>query len=137
MPMTVLSGDTKLMLLTADPVASAKSPHLVNSLLAQRNQLGEYALVPLATPKLALSNMISALREVHNFCGAIVSMPHKSAIAPLLDELSAEARLTGVVNVIRREPSGRFSGSFAETSASAAATCVSDGPAPSTRRLPA
>ena len=110
MPMTVLSGDTKLMLLIADPVASAKSPLLVNSLLAQRNQLGEYALVPLATPKLALSNVISALREVHNFCGAIVSMPHKSTIAPLLDELSAEARLTGVVNVIRREPSGRFAG---------------------------
>jgi len=47
--MTVLSGDAKLMLLIADPVASAKSPHLVYSLLAQRNQLGEYALVPLAT----------------------------------------------------------------------------------------
>lgn len=45
-----------------------------------------------------------------NFAGAIVSMPHKSAIVSLLDELTAEARLVGAVNVIRRTADGRLMG---------------------------
>jgi shikimate dehydrogenase len=37
-------------------------------------------------------------------------MPHKSTVLPLLDELSAEARLVGAVNVIRRESDGHLVG---------------------------
>jgi shikimate dehydrogenase len=47
---------------------------------------------------------------MHNFAGAIVSMPHKSAVVALLDEVSPEAQLAGAVNVIRREVDGRLIG---------------------------
>lgn len=67
-------------------------------------------LVPLSTRKQHLTELVAALRGIDNFCGAIVSMPHKSAIVPLLDTLSAEAMLTGAVNVIRRDEQGRLTG---------------------------
>lgn len=104
------SGDTKVLALIADPVASAKSPHLVNRLLAQRGLLGEFVLVPLATSQQALAPLVHGLRKVENFYGAIVSMPHKAAIVPLLDAVSEEVALTGAVNVVRRDRQGRLIG---------------------------
>lgn len=55
---------------------------------------------------------IAGLRAMQNFAGAVVSMPHKSAIVALLDELTPEAALVGAVNVIRRELDGRLVGTM-------------------------
>lgn len=105
-----VTGETRLLALIADPVANAKSPRLVNDLLAKRGLFGSYVLVPFAVPKPALSSTVAGLRLCKNFCGAIISMPHKSTIVPLLDETSAETALTFAANVIRREPDGRLVG---------------------------
>jgi len=47
----------------------------------------------------------SLLRDIvaqhENLCGLNVTIPHKQAVMPLLDELSEEARAIGAVNVIR------------------------------------
>ena len=42
--------------------------------------------------------------------GAVVTMPHKLAVAGLCDELSLTARAAGVVNAIRRTPEGGLRG---------------------------
>ena len=44
---------------------------------------------------------------MHTFAGAIVSMPHKTALTGLVDELTGDARLAGAVNVIARRADGR------------------------------
>lgn len=105
-----ITGGTKLLGLIADPVVQARSPAMANALLEQRGRLGEFLLLPLHVPAGALAAAIAGLRGIHNFAGAIVSMPHKSAIVPLLDGLTAEARLVDAVNVIRRLPDGRLTG---------------------------
>lgn len=43
------------------------------------------------------------IREHPTLCGLNVTIPHKQAVIPFLDELSAEARTIGAVNVIRIE----------------------------------
>ncbi|HEX6655767.1 MAG TPA: hypothetical protein VF153_06100, partial [Candidatus Limnocylindria bacterium] len=49
-----------------------------------------------------LPDVISQLRG-EEFAGALVEAPHKEKVAPLVDRLSGDARLTGAVNVIVRD----------------------------------
>jgi shikimate dehydrogenase len=79
---------------------------MANTLLEQQGLLGEYVLVPLHASSEDLVQVIAGLRRLQNFAGSIVSMPHKSAIVPLLDEVSPEVDIVGAANVIRREPEG-------------------------------
>jgi shikimate dehydrogenase len=105
-----LTGATQILGLIANPVAQARSPAMANALLRDWGRLGEFVLVPFQVPAGALDGAIAALRHVGNFAGAIVSMPHKCAILPMLDELTPQARLVEAVNVIRRSPDGRLVG---------------------------
>src|SRR6185436_9805369 len=83
---------------------------MANALLAERDRFGAFVLLPMQVPAGGLEEVVAAVRRIENFGGAIVSMPHKGAIVPLLDELTPEARLVGAVNVIRRDAAGRLAG---------------------------
>ncbi len=107
-----ITGATKILGLIADPVARSRSPAMVNALLERRGTFGAFVLVPMHVGTDGLANCVAALRQVGNFAGAIVSMPHKIAVADLLDELTPEARLVGAVNVICRRPDGRLVGTI-------------------------
>lgn len=48
-----------------------------------------------------ISQLTSLIAENENLRGVNVTIPHKQAVIPLLDELSAEAREIGAVNVVR------------------------------------
>ena len=85
---------------------------MVNTVLQQRGLFGAFVLMPMQVAAEGLQPTIAALRHVHTFAGAIVSMPHKSAIVPLLDELTSEAQLVGAVNVVRRDADGRLVGTM-------------------------
>jgi len=108
----MITGRTKVLGLIADPVVQARSPAMVNQILAERGLLGPFVLVPMQTPANALRQVIAALRHVGNFAGAIISMPHKTGVVPLVDELTPDARLVGAVNVISRNAAGRLRGTM-------------------------
>ena len=110
MQSALISGRTRLLGVLADPVAQARSPAIANALLEQCGLFGEYVLVPLHASSDDLIHVIDGLRHLQNFAGTIVSMPHKSAVVSLLDEVSPEVHLIGAANVIRREPDGRLVG---------------------------
>jgi shikimate dehydrogenase len=106
----VVTGGTRLIALVADPVVQARSPAMANALLAERGQGGAFVLIPMQVPAGALAEVVAGLRRVGNLAGAVVSMPHKSAIVPLLDALTPEATMVGAVNVVRRTDDGRLVG---------------------------
>jgi shikimate dehydrogenase len=85
---------------------------MMNALLAKRGQLGDVVLVPMCVAENGLAACVGALRHVRNFRGAIVSMPHKTAMTALIDELAGDAAIVGAVNVIRREDDGRLVGAM-------------------------
>ena len=58
----------------------------------------------------ALQATIAGFREATEFMGANVTVPHKRAVMPLLDELSSDAASIGAVNTITRS-AGRLVGS--------------------------
>ncbi|MBK7975493.1 MAG: hypothetical protein IPK07_20155 [Deltaproteobacteria bacterium] len=107
-----ITGRTRLLALIADPVAQARSPAAVNRLLAERGRGGDFVMVAAKVAPERLANAVSGLRAIDSFAGAVVSMPHKETIVPLLDGLTEEATLTRVVNVFRREADGRLVGTI-------------------------
>lgn len=106
----VITGRTRLLGLIADPLVQARSPGLANASLARRGRASEYVLLPLQVAAHDLEPVVAGLRRIATFAGAIVSMPHKETIVPLLDDLTPEAHLVGAVNVLRRESDGRLAG---------------------------
>lgn len=106
----MITGATKLLALIADPVVQARSPGLATTILQRRGRFGDFVLVPMQVPHGALSDVVAAVRRVGNFGGAVVSMPHKQAIVPLLDEVLPDGLLVGAVNVVRRDGDGRLTG---------------------------
>lgn len=104
----MITGTTELLALIADPVVRARTPGLVNEALAARGC--DAVLVALRVPASGLADVVRAWRAIESFRGAVVSMPHKEAIVPLLDALTPDATAVGAVNTVRREPDGRLVG---------------------------
>ncbi len=67
-------------------------------------------LVPLHVKAEGLATVVEGLKRMENLGGVIVTVPHKTAIAALCDDLSANARRIGAVNAVRREADGRLVG---------------------------
>jgi shikimate dehydrogenase len=106
----VISGRTGVLAIIADPVVQAMAPTLVNAACAERGL--DLVMVPLQVAGPDLAQVVHSLRAVGTFRGAVVSMPHKSALLSLLDDVSPEGRQVGACNVFRREPDGRLAGAM-------------------------
>jgi shikimate dehydrogenase len=68
----------------------------------------DFAYVPLRVPAEGLKTAMDAIR-VFNFRGANVTLPHKTAVLPFLDDITEAARVIGAVNTILNED-GRLIG---------------------------
>ncbi|HJQ85367.1 MAG TPA: shikimate dehydrogenase [Candidatus Binatia bacterium] len=105
-----ISGRTRVLVIIGDPIAQARAPGLVNAALAERGI--DAVMVPLRVPARELAPVVAGWRAVENLVGAVVTMPHKSTVVSLLDELTPEARAVGACNAVRREPDGRLVGAL-------------------------
>jgi shikimate dehydrogenase len=92
-----ISGTTRLLALLGDPVGHSLSPAMHNAALAAAGIDAAYMALPVKPENLGAA--IAGLRAV-NFMGANVTLPHKSAVIPFLDEISPLARTLGAVNTI-------------------------------------
>lgn len=79
------------------PVSHSRSPAMHNAAFAA---LGlDWAYVPLPVEPDRVGEALRGLRAL-GFRGANVTVPHKQAVIPYLDELTAAARAVGAVNTI-------------------------------------
>lgn len=106
--MAEITGTTRLFAILADPIHHVRTPQAVNAYAKARGYDG--VLVPMHVKAEGLSDVVDALRRLDNLGGVIVTVPHKTAIAALCDELSSNARRIGAVNAVRREADGRLVG---------------------------
>jgi shikimate dehydrogenase len=103
-----ITGRTRVFAILADPIHQVKAPQGLNRIMAERGVDG--VMVPLHVAAADLATVLAGLRAVQSFGGAIITVPHKTAIVPLLDRVSDAAGLVGAVNAVRREPDGRLVG---------------------------
>ncbi|MDQ0474136.1 shikimate dehydrogenase family protein [Labrys wisconsinensis] len=93
-----------LYAIIGDPIAQARSPALFNALYAARAV--DAAMVALEVPASGLASLLDGLREVRNFGGAVITVPHKIAAAGLAAGVSDRVRIAGAANVLRPVPGG-------------------------------
>lgn len=97
------------VLLLGWPVAHSLSPIMQNAAFRASRLPWHYEALPVAAPH-DLPATIADLRRDTSLAGANVTVPHKEAILPLLDELSEDARILGAVNTVCRGDDGKLLG---------------------------
>ncbi|MEQ1955951.1 shikimate dehydrogenase [Mesorhizobium sp. CN2-181] len=103
-----ITGQTKIMLLMADPVAHVVGSEAITAFM--RSHGHDFICVPTHVGSDDLPAMIDMLRKLRNCVGSGVTIPHKIPVAALLDDLTPRARGIGSVNYIRRNADGTLTG---------------------------
>ncbi|MEQ1404161.1 shikimate dehydrogenase [Neorhizobium sp. Rsf11] len=103
-----ITGKSKIMFVLADPVDHVRASAVLNAYFAGIGE--DVATSPLHVRPDDLPAVVGAIRHMNNVVGFGVTIPHKVAIAALLDEISQNARLIGAVNFVKRTRDGRLVG---------------------------
>ncbi len=100
-----LNSKTELYAVIGDPISHSLSPDIHNRIYKRLKE--DKAYLAMRIPPSELKASIDLLRN--NFKGFNVTIPHKEAIIPYLDELDTTAEIYGAVNTVRVE-NGRLKG---------------------------
>lgn len=92
-----ITGNTKVVALLGYPVTHSLSPAMQNAAFDEAGL--DWCYVTFAVTPEALRRAVDGIRAL-NLAGANVTVPHKEAVIPLLDELDPGATAAGAVNVI-------------------------------------
>lgn len=104
----LITGNTRVFGIIADPVAQVRTPEILNAHFAAQGI--DAVMVPLHVPAADLAQALDGLRTMRNFGGMIVTVPHKNAAAGLCASLGPTAAIVGAANALRREADGSFVG---------------------------
>ncbi len=92
-----LNGTTKVLGIFGDPIAHSLSPRMQNAAIEAADINAVF--VPFHVRKVELEAAVAAIRSL-GLIGVNVTVPHKEAVMPFLDEIDNEAKLIGAVNTI-------------------------------------
>lgn len=96
-----ITGVTRVLVHLAYPSAHLKTPPLFNARCRERAV--DAVLVPWQVHPDNLGLVMDALRVSESVAGAIVTIPHKQAVAGLCDVLEGPAEHLSVANVVRKD----------------------------------
>lgn len=101
----MITGTTQLLGVIGHPIAHSLSPVMHNAAIAQ---LGvDYVYLPFAIAPEQLTTAIAGFSAI-GLRGFNVTIPHKQAILPLLDQISEVAQAIGAVNTVCRTAQGWY-----------------------------
>lgn len=106
----MITGTTRLYAIIGDPIAHVRTPMAFNDYFSARNI--DAVCLPIHIGRDDLPRGWAGLKSTLNLDGFIVTAPHKAESAQLCDALEGDGAYTRVVNTVRREPDGRFTGTL-------------------------
>jgi shikimate dehydrogenase len=108
-----VNGATRLYGTIGDPIRQLRMTGIMSQVFAA---VGVNAVwLPFEGGPAILELMIEALRgPMRNLGGFTVTIPHKTAILPLLDRVSPRARASGSVNLVKRDTDGAVIGDIGD-----------------------
>lgn len=106
----MITGKTRIYGILADPIFHVKTPELMAEVFRENGI--DAALIPIHVKPENLQAALDGLRGHENFGGFIATVPHKSAMLELCDDLSLQAQQIGAVNCVRRNQDGTMSGAM-------------------------
>jgi len=106
--LTDVSGKTKLVPVLAFPVDHVIAPSAYNPAFAERGL--DWFMVPMGVDPKDLTATLGQLARVTNLQGVNLTIPHKALAFTLCRWVTEEARVTRMVNTLRLEEGGIWSG---------------------------
>jgi shikimate dehydrogenase len=106
----MITGTTRLYAIIGDPITHVRTPMMFNDYFAAHNI--DAVCLPIQIGGGDLLKGWAGLKSMANFDGLIVTSPHKAEAAELCEKLEGEGLHARVVNVVRREPDGSFTGNL-------------------------
>jgi shikimate dehydrogenase len=103
-----ISGHTKLIAHLGYPTESFKAPMIYNPYFEKYDI--DAVVVPIGCKPEDYSAFLKLLFKLSNIHGALITMPHKIATIPLLDEVMTTAKVAGSCNAVRLGPGGTLVG---------------------------
>jgi len=103
-----IDGAARLYAILGDPIAHVRSVAGWNDFFARTGR--NAVMLPLHVTAADLPGAVTALRQLRNLDGFVLTMPHKQAVLGLIDLVLPMARRIGAVNTVRRTASGGFEG---------------------------
>ncbi|PTB22001.1 shikimate dehydrogenase [Trinickia symbiotica] len=98
-------GDTRIVVIVADPISQVKSPQFFNSYFAQQGI--NAVLVPAHVTPERLHEAITGFAALKNLAGVVITVPHKVAASSLPDvRMTERAAAIGAVNCLRKLEDG-------------------------------
>lgn len=104
----MITGEARIAGVMGWPVSHSRSPQLHGHWIRRYGVEGAY--VPLAVPPDRLEAAVRGLPAL-GFRGCNVTIPHKEAVATLVDSLDSTAQLVGAVNTVTVMSDGSLAGS--------------------------
>lgn len=95
--MVHVNGETRLLGIIGYPLTYTVSPAMHNAVLEHLGM--NFAYVPLVVESGSLYHALEGVKAL-GFVGVNVTMPHKEAVVPYMDEVASYAEMVGAVNTI-------------------------------------
>jgi shikimate dehydrogenase len=104
----LIDGSTRLFAIIGDPIEQVKSPQTLNPMFKAAGL--NAVMLPVHVKPDLFNETVKGLMAVGNLDGIIITVPYKSRIMPLIDDVLPMGATVGATNAMRREASGRWSG---------------------------
>jgi len=104
----MITGKTGVYFMVADPIEQVRTPEIFNKVLPLAGD--DAVMVPL---QVSVQNLEATIRSLFGSAttrGMVLSIPHKTAAASIVDRCSKGAQVANAVNAIRRNESGELEG---------------------------
>jgi shikimate dehydrogenase len=105
-----ITGSTRVFFILGDPVAQVRAPELFNHLFDRHGI--DAVLVPAAVSPADVTGFARGVFGARNIDGLWLTIPHKSALLPLLAHCDPRGRLAQAVNAVRRNSDGSLEGAL-------------------------
>ena len=109
---TMIGSATRLVAIIGTPIAQVKSPQNFNAYFDAARH--DRAMIPIDLRSEQVEDFVNAVRGWENLDGFVVTVPHKTAVARLIDDMTPRAQFLGAANVVRRLADGRLSGDMTD-----------------------
>ena len=105
---TRITGASRLVPILAYPVDHVQAPNFYNPIFIKEKL--DWIMFPLGIKPNEFSLTVNQLSKMTNLQGLNITIPHKNRAFTLCQRLGEEAKRTGVVNTMRLDPDGHWSG---------------------------
>ena len=106
----MISGTTRLYAIIGDPVGHVRTPIVFNEYFKAHGI--DAVCIAIHIRKNELERGWAGLKSISNLDGFIVTAPYKAECAALCDRLVDDGAYTKVVNTVRREADGTYTGTL-------------------------